>query len=420
MRLRSPLRARLLLLGAFVAVAAPMNRAALAQTGTVCTCADIYDLINRLNMAEAARAALLEELPKVEAADRTQGKRSTLNDRNANGVTNQDILRAAIIDRMGSVQMPGASTSAGRTDERCRSRVASGSTACMDEIVMWHENHVHVPACTDGPKSAIGFRQPQSTIDYIKEEIAGYESEVARIKQVLRMLPDECRPNGWIGTIQYVEERVMEAQTTLPPTTTRISASERTHHSLVRTTKILYRESSAPTTVSAAAASPRASVSVEETVTKFYTSTVRRSCTGGLATPRFDGTTTSTLEEELKVNADGEKDVDVGFDYDAATGSYTLSFGIPEAAGTGTHTRKESVSGSCNSSDDGTKTSSAQASQTFSGDRVNVSGSITQRSTPDVLQGSTKVDQGPPITMPNGTITSSGTVRWTFFKVSAP
>jgi hypothetical protein len=182
----------------------------------------------------------------------------------------------------------------------------------------------------------------------------------------------------------------------------------------------LYRESLAPRTVSAAVVSPRASVSIEETATKFYTSTLRRSCTGGLATPRFDGTVTSTLEEELKVNADGEKDVDVGFDYDASTGSYTLSFGIPEAAGTGTQTRKESVSGSCNSSDDGTKTSSAQASQSYSADRVNVSGSITQRSTTDVLQGSAKVDQGPPITMPNATITISGTVRWTFFKVSAP
>jgi hypothetical protein len=417
MVLRSKWNWALILIGACLTLTAPAQRAALAQTGTSCTCDDVYDLINRLNMAQAARAALLEQLPTFEAADRASRKRSTLNDQNASGVTNQNTLRAAIVKGMGSVQMPGYSSSAGRTDERCRPAVASSTTTCMDEIVMWHETHVHVPACNGAPKSPIGFRAPMATVEYIKEEIAGYESEIARIKEVLRMLPESCRPSGWIGHIQYREQRTMEAQSTLPATTTRISASERTSQTMIREAKILYRESNAPTTVTAATAGPRATTKVEDTYTKYYTSTLRRSCTGGLATPRFDGTVTNTLEDETKQTGTGDKEVDVGFSYDPQNGSYSLSLEIPEAAMSATVTRKETVSGSCNGSDDGTKSTSSQFSQVYNGGRANVSGTVTPRSTADMLQGSDKVDLGPPITSPNLTITYSATVTWTFYKL---
>jgi hypothetical protein len=395
----------------------PFARPALAQTGTRCTCADIYDLINRLNMAEAARAALLEELPKVQASDRAKGKTSQMDDKNANGVTNQDILRGAITAGMVAVQMPGASVSAGSTGGTCGASVVHHTTACMDEIVMWHEEHVHVPACNAGQKTAIGFRAPMTTVDYMKEEIAGYESEIQRIKDVLKMLPKNCRPSGWIGHIQYREERRMEGQNTLPPTATRISASERTSQTMVREAKILYREAGTPTTVSAATISPHATTEIEDTFTKFYTGTLRRSCTGGLATPRFDGTVTNSSEDELKVNGSGEKDVDVSFDYDPQTGQYTLSFEVPEVAGSATQTKKETVSGSCNASDDGTKTSSAQSSMPYNGTHVNVSGTIVPGATPDRIEGSDKIDLGPPVTSPNLSITSTGTIHWTFYKL---
>jgi hypothetical protein len=395
-----------------------MDRSALAQTGTSCTCADVYALINRLNMAEAARAALLEELPKVEAAERARPG-SDLNEANSNGVTNQSILRGAITKGMVSVQMPGAPTSVAQTDARCRSAVTRSSTACMNEILMWHENTVHVPACNDGPKTEIGVRQPQKTVDYVKEEIAGYEAEIARIKEVLRMLPASCRPSGWIGHIQYREQRTTETQRTLPPTSTRISGSERSSTTLIRNVKILYRQApGAPTTIAAAAVSPRATVEIEERVTKINTVTTRRSCTGGgLATGRPDGSMTSTLEEATTASGQGEKDVEVGFDYDSTTGAYSLSFEIPDAGGTSTQRRNETVSGACNSSDDGTKSSSSQSSIPYSGDRVTVSGSITQRSTTDVLQGIDRIDFTPPVSSPGLSITNSATVRWTFFKL---
>src|SRR6185503_17352022 len=98
------------------------------------------------------------ELPKIEAADKRNSPRppALLDDRAPNGQTNQDLIRDAINSRMTRVQL--ASTSIGRTDGRCAASVTFETSACMSEIVMWHEQHVHVPACTAAPKNVSGFR----------------------------------------------------------------------------------------------------------------------------------------------------------------------------------------------------------------------------------------------------------------------
>ena len=414
-------------LGFFVAcltVLASMDRVALARAGTVCTCADVYDLINRLNMAEAARQALLDELPKIEAADKKRSpKPPSLADDLAPGeqtnsegqpATNQDLIRGAIDDRMRRVQL--ASTSIGRTSGRCMPSVTFQTTACMNEIVMWHEEHVHVPACTAATNAA-GIRASQTTVDYAKEEIAGYESEIERIKEVLRMLPASCRPSGWIGFIEYHEDRTVEKNAALPPGEIRLSGVDRTSMSLTRDAKVLYREVHAPTTLTALTALPRVKTAIHEEVVGYNSVTGRRSCTGGAATPRFDGTSTGTVEEKLVVNAEGEKDIDVSFDYDPNTGSYSLGFEIPEAAGIGTLTRTETVTGACNPADNGTKSSSSQSSTPYSGTQVNVSGTTTPESRADYIQGNEKLDLGPPVTLPDAIISHSATVRWAFHKV---
>jgi hypothetical protein len=285
----------------------------------------------------------------------------------------------------------------------------------MNEIVMWHEEHVHVPACT-AAKNPAGIRASQTTIDYVKEEIAGYESEIARIKEVLRMLPASCRPSGWIGFIDYREERAMEKNTTLPPGEIRVSGVDRSSISLIRDARVLYREVHAPTTLTAVTASPRVKTVVHEEVVWYNSVTGRRSCTGGAATPRFDGTSTGTVEEKTEVNAEAEQDIDVGFDYDPQTGRYSLSFDIPEAAGIGTHTKRDTVTGACNPADNGTKSSSSQSSMPYSGTQVNVSGSVTPQSTADYIQGNDKLDLAP-VTMPDATITAWATVRWAFYKL---
>jgi hypothetical protein len=417
MTFRSRWVASLAFVGACLAVLAPMDRMGLAQVGTVCTCNDVDDLINRLNMAEAARQALLDELPKIEAADKERSPKPPwlADERAPNGQTNQDLIRGAINDRMMRVQV--ASTSIGTTGGNCEPSLTHRTSSCMNEIVMWHEERVHVPACRAAPKNALGFRASMTTVDYVREEVAGYESEIERIKAVLRMLPASCRPSGWIGFIDYREERAMEANTTLPPGEIRVSGVDRRSLSLIRDARVLYREVHAPTTLTALTASPRVKTVIQEEVVWYNSVTGKRSCTGGAATPRFDGTSTGTVEEKVVVNAEAEQEIDVGFDYDPQTGRYSLSFEIPEAAGSSTLTRKETVTGACNPADNVTKSSSSESSTPYSGTQVNVSGTVTPQSTVDYIQGNDKVDLGSPVTMPDATITHWATVRWAFYKL---
>ena len=417
MSFRSWWVATLAFVGVCLTALMSLDQPALAQVGTTCTCSDVSDLINRLNMAEAARQALLDELPNIEAADKRNSPKppALLDDRAPNGETNQELIRNAINDRMKRVQL--ASTSIGKTDGRCHAAVTFQTTACMNEIVMWHEQHVHVPACTAAPKDVSGFRASQTTVDYAKEEIAGYEAEIDRIKAVLRMLPPSCRPSGWVGYVEYREERTMEKDTRLPPGETRVSGVDRSTLSLIRDARVLYREVHAPTTLTALTASPRVKTVIHEENLSYNSVTGKRSCTGGAATPRYDGTSTGTVEEKVVVNAEADKDIDVSFDYDPHTGSYSLVFAIPEAEGIGTLTRTETTSGACNPADNGSKSSSSQFSTPYTGTQVNVSGTVTPQSTVDHIQGNDKIDLGPPVTLPDATITHSATVRWAFHKV---
>jgi len=40
--------------------------------------------------------------------------------------------------------------------------------------------------------------------------LAGYQSEITRIQEVLRSLPSSCRSKGWFGMISYSEEQTMD------------------------------------------------------------------------------------------------------------------------------------------------------------------------------------------------------------------
>ena len=160
------------------------------------------------------------------------------------------MLRNTITNGMVIVQALGAPVSEGKTNSSCRPLVTQTSTARMDEIVKWYEDQVHVPACKKSPTNAIGLRVPMMTVAYAKEEIAGYDSEIERIGEILRMLPATCRPSGWIGHIYYFEQKTMKTQRTIQPGGDLVNGSESGYQTMVREAKILYRETSSPTALS--------------------------------------------------------------------------------------------------------------------------------------------------------------------------
>lgn len=401
-----------LLLGMACLLAGILERPASGQAATTCGCPDVTDLINRLNMGEAALSALQGELPKIEAADKQAGRTSSMDDRNAAGQTNQDVIRGVINGAMGNVQILGGQTSRGETGGRCGSSVEVSSTKCMDEIVMFHEDNVHVPACTKdraaGRTNALGFRAPQTTVAYVREEMAGYQAEITRIREILRTLPASCRLDGWVGVISYFEERTMEI--TINTVSTRVegsTTSQQTTASLKRDARILFRQSGPP----------RGNVFLKEVSTQREMRSSRTSCKGGLATPAFDRTVTGTVEQTSDIGGGGEADVDARFDYDAQTGEITLSFDIPGLVATGTTSRSESMQGACNDADDGTKTTpGAEFSQPYEKSTMSVD-AVAMRGL-DVIRGSKTIDLAPGAAIPNGTVTHQARVNWAFYRVN--
>ena len=401
-----------LTLGVVCLLAGSLERPAFAEAATACGCPDETDLINRLNMAEAALTALQRELPMIEAADQQAGRTSLMEDRNAAGQTNQDGIRAAINGAMGNVQILGGQTSRGETGGLCGSSVEVSSTECMDEIVMFHEDNVHVPACAKdraaGRTTALGLRAPQTTVDYVREEMAGYQAEITRIREILRTLPSSCRPSGWVGVISYFEEQAMDI--TINTVSTRVegsTTSQQTTSSLKRDARILFRQ----------AGPARGNVFLKEVSTLRETGSNRTSCKGGLATRRADRTVTGTMEQTIEISGNGEDDVNAAFDYDAQTGQISLSFEIPGLAAEGKISRSESMTGACNDADNGTKTTpDATFSQPYAKSSMSADG-VAMRGL-DVIRGSKTIDLAPGAAIPNGSVSHQARVSWAFYRVN--
>lgn len=340
-------------------------------------------------------------------------------DRNpSTGNTNQNDIRAAIIARMAVFQVPEAAIVSATTSLFCNSSIESHGTACLDEVAMWHEDKVHVPACNSSPKTALGAREAQTTVDYAREEIAGYTAEIARIKETLRNLPATCRPSGWIGAIYYFEKKEVETTSQQQPDMTVVSGVERSKRVFQRSANVIFKEGANATTVGAAAISPRASVALIENISHYQSTTGRISCIGGAATPAFTGTSTGTSLEETESRVSEEKDIDASFEYDDQTGAYTLSFVFPALTASGTYTKTDTVTGACNPADNGTTSGSASASLEYPAESIIVSGKLPPSNPPpDHLSGADPVMNTPPVTAPNMTATGSAKVSWSLTRL---
>lgn len=400
-----------LVAAALLVLAGASERPASGQVGTACDCPDVFDLINRLNMAEAAVTALQGELPKVQAADTQAGKTSSMADRNAAGQTNQDVLRGVINEAMSHVQMLGGRTSRGETGGLCGSSVEASSTACMDEIVMFHEDNVHVRACaadrTAGRTTALGFRAPQTTVDYVKEEIAGYQAEITRIRQILRTLPASCRQTGWVGVIIYTENKSIDVATSVNNPKNGSSSSTQSLSTLTRVARVLFRGAGAKT----------GNTYLKEVMTLRQVGTGPDSCKAGLATPTVDTMVTGTVESITEITGTGESEVTAAVDFDARTGRTTLSFEIPGLVGEGTLKQTESLQGACNPAANVTKTSpGASFSQPYETSQLSVDG-VSARGL-DVLRGSKSLDLGPSVAGVAGLTTSHrAQVTWALYRL---
>lgn len=375
---------------------------------TVCTCDDLTDLINRLHMAELAIQALNGEIAKLQNAERTSGRKIMMDTRGANGQTAYETIKTTIIEAMSTVQMGEGSTSEAETDANCKASLKRDTypgTPCMDEVVMWHEQQVHVKECSTqvarGGTTLIGRRAQLPAIDYAREEIRGYESEIAKIREILRGLPDTCT-GDWIGRLYFFEKKTSQHNEILPPVASRIRGEERASSDFVREAKFLFSEAG--------------SSFVNQTLTFQFSKTIVVTgivdCTSG---PGGERSVTTTSEWKNDFAGSSREETGVSLNFDPQTGQYSILANVPPSSGSGTATESHKAQGSCVASDDRPQGGSASGSTDFAGMQAEATGRVSP--TAREITGQKTFDWAPQASIPNTTVKHTGTLSWVFYRI---
>jgi hypothetical protein len=192
---------------------------AIAFAQAPCACKDVDDLINRLNMAHAAIDKYQSEIDGASQPDGMGTKTVDGKPKSGKG-NNRNLLQKSVDDSMGEVKRVKRAEVTGDTSGvTCKPDVESGS-ACLKAVVEVHEA-VHAKACSaEKLRRKLGAFDDRLAgmllVDYAKEEIKGYQTEIDDIVKRLRVMPPSCRPSGWIGTIQAFEVKETKATLVTP------------------------------------------------------------------------------------------------------------------------------------------------------------------------------------------------------------
>jgi hypothetical protein len=192
----------------------------LAHAQAPCSCKDVDDLIQRINMAHAAIDKYQLELaggqgikPK-DTVDALPPKSSR---------NNRLVLQDSVNEAMGEVRRPKRTEVVADTSGvTCQPVVRiEPFSACMKALVDAHEA-VHKTACeADKLQRKLGKFDDRLKgmllSKYAQEEIKGYEVEIDEAMKRLRALPASCRPSGWVGTIYAIEVKGSTITITKPP-----------------------------------------------------------------------------------------------------------------------------------------------------------------------------------------------------------
>jgi DNA repair exonuclease SbcCD ATPase subunit len=154
-----------------------------------CGCRDHekIDLESRIKQVEAAIKEYESLIKEWEAKERS-GKEQLLltND-------NRGSVQGSVGFRMSTVRTPNARSFAAETDPTCKTWVDPNATPCLKGALQDHES-VHKKAC-DANKSMnpfVDWRSKQRLVDYMREEQAGYQKELDRLKSELETMKKYC------------------------------------------------------------------------------------------------------------------------------------------------------------------------------------------------------------------------------------
>ena len=310
-----------------------------------CGCADVPDLLNRLNMAHAAIDKYRSERPAIRKKMETDPVVTDALSPDGE-LTNYDALQKSVESAQAKVQDPNASVGV-KANTRwldCKTWYDKGSASTCVYFSLDAHEAVHRRACDayvakrPGIVASIVHGSPAiDLIDKVDEEIAAYEAEVAEIRRLLRALPASCRPGSWVGVIQATEVK-------------RLNITERTKLSnplaleSVRTIQDEFNRFGAVRYRGQASTAGWTS----QTLKKVHsTSGMQLSCSGGLRTPKPDRTQINIHYMEHSGTGGSTEVPLVLFSAPTEALEYTLSLRIPAMSAHITLEGYETSSGGC-------------------------------------------------------------------------
>lgn len=154
-----------------------------------CSCSDQdkTDLESRIKQVEAAIKEYEALIKEWETKERGAKESLLLTHENRGSV------QGSVGFRMSGVRVSSARSFGADTDAACATTIDPDATPCLRGALQDHES-VHKKAC-DANKSMnpfVDWRDKQRVVDYMREEQAGYQKELARLKAELDKMKPFC------------------------------------------------------------------------------------------------------------------------------------------------------------------------------------------------------------------------------------
>ncbi|HET8720855.1 MAG TPA: hypothetical protein VFM24_02425 [Nitrospira sp.] len=154
-----------------------------------CSCAqqDKTDLESRIKQVEAAIKEYDALIKEWETKERGSKESLFLTRENRGSV------QGSVGFRMSGVRMSNARSFGAETDAACATTIDPEATPCLRGALQDHES-VHKKACDENKSMNpfVDWRDKQRVVDYMKEEQAGYQKELARLKSELDKMKPFC------------------------------------------------------------------------------------------------------------------------------------------------------------------------------------------------------------------------------------
>lgn len=164
----------------------------IAQPGSPCKCEDKADLLNQLQMANAALNKIQQYLKTVKPTEMVNDFASAPN---PTGITKRVRVFDAIAEEMRSVEQKDAHAMIFIIDNETCKVTSAADTPCLKSLIDQTLLIKQELTCERGKNGSLS--------DYLRGLSEVYNYEIAQILKRLSVLPKSCRPDNWFGTIRY-------------------------------------------------------------------------------------------------------------------------------------------------------------------------------------------------------------------------